>query len=79
MVLYPNPAREAVNVIYNEKAGIKTIAVYNIIGKLMGPVYKPADNGSAKIDLDDIPNGIYFLRLMDSQGHVLATRRFTRQ
>ena len=79
VVLYPNPARDAVNVIYDEKAGIRTIAVYNIIGKLMGPVYKPANNGSARIDLDDMPNGVYFLRLMDGQGHVVATRRFTRQ
>lgn len=79
VVLYPNPARDAVNVIYDSKAGVKTIAVYNLIGKLMGPIYKPADNSSAKINLDDMPNGIYFLRLMDDHGHVLATRRFTRQ
>lgn len=79
VVLYPNPARDAVNVIYDSKAGVKTIAVYNLIGKLMGPVYKPADNGSAKINLEDMPNGVYFLRLMDNQGRVLSTRRFTRQ
>ena len=79
VVLYPNPARDAVNVIFDEKAGVKTIAVYNLIGKLMGPVYKPATNSSAKIELDDMPNGVYFLRLMDGYGHIVATRRFTRQ
>lgn len=79
IILYPNPAREAVNVVYDDKAGVKTIAVFNMIGKLMGPVYKPSSNGSAKIDVDDMPTGIYFLRLMDGQGHVIATRRFTRQ
>lgn len=79
IVLYPNPARDAINVIYDDKAGVKTIAVYNLIGKLMGPIYKPASNSSAKIDLDNMPNGMYFLRLMDGQGRVLATRRFTRQ
>lgn len=79
VVLFPNPAREAINVIYDEKAGVKTIAVYNLIGKLMGPVYKPSSNGSAKIDLDEMPTGIYFLRLMNNQGKVVATRRFTRQ
>lgn len=80
VVLYPNPVRgEAVNVLYDEKAGVKTIAVFNMIGKLMGPIYKPSSNGSAKIDVDDMPTGIYFLRLLDGQGHVVATRRFTRQ
>jgi hypothetical protein len=79
VILYPNPARESVNVIFDEKAGVKTIAIYNLIGKLMGPIYKPMNNGSARIDLSEMPNGVYFLRLMDGQGHVLATRRFTRQ
>jgi hypothetical protein len=79
VILYPNPARESINVIYDEKAGVRTIAIYNLIGKLMGPIYRPTTNGSAKIDLDEMPNGVYFLRLMDAGGHVLATRRFTRQ
>jgi hypothetical protein len=79
IVLYPNPAREAVNVIYDPTAGVKTIAVYNLIGKLVGPVYRPTANGSAKINTEDLPTGMYLLRLMDTNGHVVATRRFTRQ
>ncbi len=79
IVLYPNPARDAVNVIYDPNSGVKTIAVFNLIGKLVGPIYKPATNGSARIVLDDMPTGIYFMRLMDAHGRVVATRRFTRQ
>ena len=79
VVLYPNPARDAINVVYDQGAGVKTIAVYNLIGKLTGPIYKPAMNGSAKISLDDMPSGVYFLRLMDAHGRVIATRRFTHQ
>ncbi len=77
--IYPVPASDAVNVVFDESLGIRTIAVYNLIGKLMGPVYKPAINGSAKINIADMPNGIYFLRLMDAGGRVVATRRFTHQ
>ncbi len=79
IVLYPNPAREAVSVVYDPAYGIKTIALYNMIGKRMGPLYRPVSSGSAKIDLSDMPTGVYFMRLMDAQGHVVATRRFTRQ
>jgi len=79
VVVYPNPAKDAVNVIYDAKSNVKTIAVYNLIGKLMGPVYVPSSNTSAKIDLNDVPNGVYFIRLMNNQGNVVATRRFTRQ
>jgi hypothetical protein len=79
VMLFPNPAREFVNVIFDGKAGVKTIAIYNLIGKLIGPVYRPSDNNSAKIELNDMPNGVYFLRLMNGQGQVVATRRFIRQ
>jgi hypothetical protein len=79
VLLFPNPAREAVNVVFDSKAGVKTIAVYNLIGKLVGPIYKPSNNSSAKIDLNDIPNGVYFMRLMNAQGEVVSTRRFIRQ
>jgi hypothetical protein len=79
VVLYPNPAREAVNVVYDNRAGIKTIAIYNLIGKMVSPLYKPTANGSAKIDINDMPSGVYFIRLMDGQGRTIATRRFVHQ
>ena len=79
VIVYPIPAFDAVNVVFDESAGIRTIAVYNLIGKLMGPVYKPASNSSAKINVADMPNGVYFLRLMDGSGRVVATRRFTHE
>ncbi len=79
IVLFPNPAHEAVNVVYDPSFGVKTIAVYNLIGKLVGPLYRPTSAGSARIDLGEVPSGVYFLRMMDGQGRVVATRRFTRQ
>ncbi|MEO6830920.1 MAG: T9SS type A sorting domain-containing protein [Chitinophagaceae bacterium] len=79
VTLYPNPARDAINVLFNRNADVRTIAVFNLIGKMVGPLYRTSSSTSAKIQLVDMPNGIYFIRLMNSQGHVVATRRFTRQ
>lgn len=76
--VYPNPARDYVNVIFDKQTNVRTIAIYNMIGKTMR-VFKPADNNSARLDLDAIPSGVYFVRLMDAEGKVVATRRFTRQ
>lgn len=76
--VYPNPAREAINVTFNKQAGIKTIAIYNMIGNTMR-VFKPTDDNSARLDLDNIPSGVYFLRLINAEGNIIATRRFTRQ
>ncbi len=78
VTLYPNPAADEVNVVYNPNSGVKNIAIYNIIGKVV-KVYNTLDNSSAKLNIDNIPSGVYFIRVMDGQGHVVATRKFTRQ
>ena len=78
VTLYPNPANDEVNVIYNPNSNIKTIAIYNIIGKVL-KVYNTLDNSSAKLNIDNVPSGIYFIRLMDNKGNIVATRKFTRQ
>lgn len=75
--LYPNPAHNSVNVEFDPNAGVKFISVYNLIGK---PVSTFRVTGSsAQLDISDIPAGVYFVRLMDAQNHVLDTRKFTRQ
>lgn len=76
--VFPNPARDYVNVLFNKQDKVRTIAVYNLIGKTLR-VFVPTDDNSAKLDLDNIPSGVYFLRLMNEAGMVIATRRFTRQ
>jgi hypothetical protein len=75
--IYPNPARSHVNVVFDAALGVKNIAVYNLIGKLVS-IYKVNGN-SAKLDIEEIPAGIYFIRLINSQGKIVATRKFTHQ
>ena len=76
-VLYPNPAYNELNVVYDASLDVKNIAVYNIIGKVMS-VYKVSGT-SANLNIENIPSGIYFLRLYNSTGSVILTRKFTRQ
>lgn len=75
--LYPNPASDEINVVYDANADVRNIAVYNIIGKLM-MVYKVSGN-SANLNLENVPAGIYFVRLVNSNGQVVTTRKFTKQ
>jgi hypothetical protein len=75
--VYPNPARESVNVIFNADNNVKTISVYNLLGQPVS-VFHVAGN-SANLPLGDAPAGVYFLRMYDAQGRIVATRRFTRQ
>lgn len=75
--IYPNPAKDDINVVFDGNTGIKNIAIYNLIGKAVS-IYKVNGN-SAKLNLSSIPSGIYFLRLLDNQGRIVATRKFTHQ
>jgi len=78
ITLYPNPARNELNVLFSPDAGVKIISVYNLIGKAV-TVYKLSSNSSAMLDIENLPQGIYFIRLIDGQGQVVATRKFTHQ
>jgi Secretion system C-terminal sorting domain len=78
ITLYPNPASNEVNLVYNADADVKTISIYNIIGKAIA-VYKTTVPGSANLNIENIPSGIYFVRLVDSDGTVVGIRKFTKQ
>lgn len=75
MVVYPNPAHDELNVVFS--GDVKSLAVYNIIGKVMA-TYR-VTGSSANISLENVPSGIYFLRLLNSQDNVVATKKFTKQ
>jgi hypothetical protein len=76
--LYPNPASTSVNVVYEAAADIKNIAVYSIIGRQMA-MYRANGNNSASMNVENMPAGIYFVRLLNSKGDIVATRKFTKQ
>jgi len=76
--LYPNPANNELNVVYDANSDIRTISVYNVIGKLM-TVYKVTGNTGANLNLENLSSGVYFVRLMNGHGDVVANRKFTKQ
>ncbi len=76
--VYPNPTTNDINVVYSPAADIKTISVYSIIGKPMA-IYKTTTDNSANLSLENVPAGIYFMRLINASGEVVTTRKFTKQ
>ncbi len=78
ITMYPNPATSALNVVFDANADIKNIAVYNIIGKQVN-MFRVSGATSASLNVENLSDGIYFVRLMNSNGEVVATRKFTKQ
>lgn len=73
MSLFPNPAKETLNVQLPNAEGT-TINVYSISGQLMKSVTLESD---AKINIADLNNGIYLLKATNEIG--VFTQRFTKQ
>jgi hypothetical protein len=73
--VYPNPARDEVNVVYDKSLDIKNIAVVNLIGKTV-KYFRATDDSGAKLNIDGLAQGVYLINLIDAQGHTAATKRF---
>jgi hypothetical protein len=74
--IYPNPARETLNIAFGESPSIKTVVLYNLIGKVVGTY--PVSGNNMNIDLSEMSSGLYFLRFINACGEVTAIRKFTR-
>ena len=75
VVIFPNPSRDIVNIAIDPTIGAKSFMISNLIGRTIG-VYN-VSGGVQKIDMDNAPTGVYFLRVCDAQGKVLETKKFT--
>jgi hypothetical protein len=82
-------ATTALNVVFDIKfnritsqkefdADVKNIAIFNIKGEQVN-MFKVGSTTSASLNVENLPAGIYFVRLMNGNGEVGATRKFTKQ
>ena len=64
--LYPNPAREKVTI-----EGIETseVQVYNALGQMVKTV-----RGTNEIDVEGLAEGVYLLRITDTDGKVYTNK-----
>lgn len=73
-MLYPNPVKNVLNVRFNGEADLNSrIEVYNTVGKLM-KAQKIAVKNDYQVDMSNLTNGIYMVKLMNSEG-VIQTRK----
>ena len=70
ITLYPNPAKNAVNILSED--GLQRVKIYNLLGQSVDAVTL---NGSNKhtIDISNYASGIYFVKIASEKG--IATKR----
>ncbi len=75
IIVYPNPASNEITIRYDSKLKAESILVYSADGRLMKTT---KDTGlSSKIDVKNMPSGIYIVRVLNESGQIVATSRFT--
>lgn len=79
IVIYPNPASDEINVSL-ENENVKKIAIYNLLGNKVSDYRVSGNNVSTvKLNIANIPTGVYFMRFSNASGNIIATRKFTHQ
>ncbi|MCF8451451.1 MAG: T9SS type A sorting domain-containing protein [Taibaiella sp.] len=78
VTITPNPAQGMVHIQYDRAAGVKEIAVYDMVGR---QVFTQAATGETRttINLEAMMPGMYFVRLFNSRGDVIVTKQITKQ
>lgn len=75
-----NPASDELTIAFNEATQEKIeLHIVNLVGKIVNTQLIEKQSTSSTIDLINIPSGIYFLSLLDSNGKVMTTRRFIKR
>jgi hypothetical protein len=78
--LYPNPAANYVEVLFQAPAGSVQVEIFNLLGHRVMPAISKVSNGTEltlPIEVRSLPSGIYLVRIV--QGNQGAVRRLTVQ
>ncbi|MGZ4100214.1 MAG: T9SS type A sorting domain-containing protein, partial [Bacteroidia bacterium] len=61
IIIFPNPADDYLNLIIKDNFDYSVIELFGETGQLIRKI--PAKKQDAKIDVSDLPNGFYFLKI----------------
>jgi hypothetical protein len=70
MNILPNPARN--ELIITATAKIKNITIANLLGQAL--ISHPANASTERINISELPNGIYIVRVTDSEGNTITQK-----
>jgi hypothetical protein len=73
MMIYPNPASDYLNLKLKDQVKITSVGLTDITGRLVKSL-KNITDAEITIELQDLPNGMYYLQLANEKG-ITAIRK----
>lgn len=77
VTLYPNPAKEYVDIRVDGDVNVTGMEVYDVYGKVVRTVVGANNNTSIRINVSDLSAGMYLVRVTTEQG--VVTKRFVKK
>ncbi len=74
--IYPNPAKDIINIELENKVGNGNIIIMNAAGMILKSTAAVGSN--MMMDISELPTGVYFLRTEDSEGN-LVLKKFIKE
>ena len=71
VMLYPNPAKEYVDIRVDGELNVNTMEVYDVYGKLINTVI--VNENPTRINVSNLADGMYFVRVNTEEGMVTKT------
>ncbi|GEM_PF-532035 len=78
VVLSPNPAVNQVKVFADKSLGAKQITVINMLGRTVLNQDMAAGSEEAVVNLSGVASGMYMVRVSDTKGNVITSRKLTK-
>jgi len=74
LIVFPNPARDYLNLTMSDLGEPVQLKIYNALGHLVKTIPKQNIDDGISIDLADFENGLYLLSIFKSQSRVVSKR-----
>ncbi|MEZ4886178.1 MAG: T9SS type A sorting domain-containing protein [Chitinophagales bacterium] len=76
--VYPNPVRDNLTIDLGYDTNVRYVEVYNLIGRKMAHYSVPSNGGKYRINASALPEGIYFVKMLNKNYEQIATRSFAK-
>ncbi|MGB1243416.1 MAG: T9SS type A sorting domain-containing protein, partial [Chitinophagales bacterium] len=76
--VYPNPVRDNLTIDVGNDTKVRYVEVYNLIGRKMAHYSIPQNQGKHRINASALPEGLYFVKMLNKNYEQLATRSFAK-
>jgi hypothetical protein len=80
ILLFPNPARNSIEIKYPFKNEDYTITISNLLGqKMLIQNENDIETGAVKLNIEDLNSGIYLLQINSKNGNTLSKTRLVKE